>query len=61
MHRLAVCSTVSPIPELKITAPRGLTVRHATGIEVKNSTLTVTSGAPLVLETNAVVTGLSKD
>ena len=52
----------SPISDLvldniHIKAPKGMTLRNARGIGFENSTINVQSGSPLILETNAVVTG----
>jgi polygalacturonase len=46
------------LENVRLSAPKGLTVRHATAIEFKNSGITAEQGEPLILETNAIVTGL---
>ena len=43
-----------------ITAPLGLTVRNARAIEFTNSEFTVSSGKPLILETNVETEGILK-
>jgi len=46
------------LENVKITAPVGLTIRNARGVQFKNSEIEVTSGSSLILETNADVSGL---
>lgn len=41
-----------------ITAPPGLTVRNAKAVAVKKSRITVEQGGPLILESDAEVSGL---
>jgi len=43
---------------VKITAPEGMTVRNARAVQFRNSGIKTLSGAALILETNAEVTGL---
>ena len=43
---------------VKITAPEGLTVRNARAVQFRNSEIKTGSGASLIVETNAEVTGL---
>jgi polygalacturonase len=41
-----------------ITAPTGLTVRHARAVQFLNSDIQTKSGSSLIIETNAEVTGI---
>jgi len=43
---------------VKITAPKGLKVRNARAVEFTDSEIKVEHGGPLILETNAEVSGL---
>lgn len=43
---------------VKITAPRGMTIRNARAVQFKDSKIETTSGSSLILETNADVAGL---
>lgn len=47
------------LDKVDITAPAGLTIRNARAVEFVNSRIHASQGPPVVLETNAVVTGLS--
>ena len=46
------------LENVHISAPKGLTVRNATAMQFKDSRIEAGQGPPLILETNAVVTGL---
>jgi len=46
------------LENVHLTAPKGVTVRNARGIEFINSSVTARTGVGLILETNATVTGL---
>ncbi len=43
---------------VKITAPTGLTIRNTRAVQFKDSRILTVSGGPLILETNAEVSGL---
>ena len=52
------CVTNLIFENVKITAPKGLTVRNARAVEFKNSEIKTEQGGPLILEANAEATGL---
>jgi polygalacturonase len=49
------------LENVRLAAPKGLTVRHAAAIQFRNSGIKAEQGQALILETNAVVTGLEAD
>ena len=52
------CVTNLVFDNVRITAPKGLTVRHARAVEFKNSEIKTEQGGALILETGAEVSGL---
>jgi lysophospholipase L1-like esterase len=52
------CVTNLVFENVKITAPKGLKVRNARAVEFTDSEIKVEHGGPLILETNAEVSGL---
>ena len=51
------CVTNITFENVSITAPKGLVLRNARAVHFDHATIQVTSGKPLVLETNTEVTG----
>jgi polygalacturonase len=51
------CVTNITFENIAITAPKGLTLRNAHAVNFDHATIQVTGGKPLILETNAEVTG----
>jgi hypothetical protein len=52
------CVTNLIFKNVQITAPKGLTVRNAQAVKLKNSEIKTESGGPLILEAAAEVSGL---
>ena len=48
------------LENVRVTAPKGLTVRNAKAIKLTNATIEAEKGEPFILETNAVVEGLGQ-